>query len=101
LFFYVGGVIVIGWLVPHNDPRLLGASTAASSPFVIAIQNAKIKALPSIINAVILTQLSRPGTPFYMHPRVPCMALHVPAKHRISPQVHEGGFTHLVCLHHM
>jgi len=54
LLFYIGGVIVIGWLVPYNDSRLLGASTAASSPFVIAIQNAKIKALPSIINAVIL-----------------------------------------------
>lgn len=55
LLFYVGGVIVIGWLVAYNDPRLLGGTgTASSSPFVIAIVNAKIKALPSIINAVIL-----------------------------------------------
>jgi len=61
LLFYVGGVIVIGWLVPYNDPRLLGASTAASSPFVIAIKNAKIKALPSIVNAVILVSAFSAG----------------------------------------
>ncbi|KZP02439.1 amino acid permease [Athelia psychrophila] len=55
LLFYIGGVIVIGWLVPYNDPRLLSkAANATASPFVIAISNAKIKALPSIINAVIL-----------------------------------------------
>jgi len=55
LLFYIGGVIVIGWLVAYNDPRLLGGTgTAASSPFVIAISNAQIKALPSIVNAVIL-----------------------------------------------
>jgi amino acid transporter len=62
----VGGVIVIGWLVPYNDPRLLGApgapkGTAASSPFVIAMDNAKIKALPSIINAVVLTSAFSAG----------------------------------------
>jgi len=61
LLFYVGGVIVIGWLVPYNDKRLLGASTAASSPFVIAIKNANIKALPSIINAVILVSAFSAG----------------------------------------
>jgi yeast amino acid transporter len=36
LLFYVGGVIVIGWLVPFNDSRLLQADgTASNSPFVI------------------------------------------------------------------
>jgi len=49
-------------LVPFDNPRLLGASgTAASSPFVIAIQNAKIKVLPSIINAVILSSAFSAG----------------------------------------
>lgn len=42
-------------MVPYTDPRLLsGTGTATSSPFVIAINDAGIKALPSIINAVIL-----------------------------------------------
>ncbi|KAH7924877.1 hypothetical protein BV22DRAFT_1119908 [Leucogyrophana mollusca] len=58
LLFYVGGTTVIGLLVPSNEPRLNlsgGKGTAAASPFVIAIQNAGIKALPSIINACLLT----------------------------------------------
>ncbi|KAJ7781544.1 amino acid permease/ SLC12A domain-containing protein [Mycena metata] len=56
LLFYIGGVIIIGLLVPSNDKGLnLGDGTAASSPFVIAIQRSGIKALPSIINACLLT----------------------------------------------
>ena len=62
VMFYIGGVIVIGWLVPYNSPNLLGnTGTASSSPFVIAIVNAKIKALPSIINAVILVSAFSAG----------------------------------------
>jgi len=39
----VSSVIVIGLLVPSNDPRLnLSTGDAASSPFVIAIQDAGI-----------------------------------------------------------
>lgn len=42
-------------LVPYDEPRLLSDHTDASaSPFVIAIQNAGITGLPSVINAVIL-----------------------------------------------
>ncbi|KAH9858980.1 amino acid permease [Lenzites betulinus] len=56
LLFYIGSVIIVGLLVPSDDPRLnLGGGTAAASPFVIAMSNAGIKALPSIINAAILT----------------------------------------------
>ncbi|TDL19138.1 amino acid permease [Rickenella mellea] len=62
LLFYIGGVIVIGWLVAYNDPRLLGGTgTASSSPFVIAIKNANIKALPSIVNSVILVSAFSAG----------------------------------------
>lgn len=38
-----------------TDPSLNLSSTAAKSPFVIAIQNAGIGVLPSIINAALLT----------------------------------------------
>ncbi|KII83798.1 hypothetical protein PLICRDRAFT_180140 [Plicaturopsis crispa FD-325 SS-3] len=56
LLFYIGGAFVIGLLVPSNDPSLnLKVNTAAKSPFVIAISNAGIKGLPSVINACILT----------------------------------------------
>ncbi|CDZ98638.1 amino acid transporter [Phaffia rhodozyma] len=53
--FYVLAILVIGLLVPYNDDRLLnGASTVSTSPFVIAIENAGIKGLPSVVNAVLL-----------------------------------------------
>ncbi|KAL0580286.1 hypothetical protein V5O48_001703 [Marasmius crinis-equi] len=59
LLFYIGGTIIIGLLVPSNEPRLhlddgSGASTG-TSPFVIAIRNAGIDGLPSVINAALLT----------------------------------------------
>ncbi|KAF8078426.1 amino acid permease [Lyophyllum atratum] len=56
LLFYIGGTTVIGLLVPYTSSGLdLADGTAASSPFVIAIQKAGIKSLPSIINACLLT----------------------------------------------
>lgn len=56
LLFYIGGVTIIGLLVPYTSPGLnLADGTAASSPFVIAIRRSGIKALPSIINACLLT----------------------------------------------
>lgn len=63
LFFYVLSSLAIGVLVSSSDPYLLkaqkaSAAGAARSPWVIGIQNAGIQALPSIINAVILTSAS-------------------------------------------
>ncbi|KAI0724489.1 amino acid permease [Cerioporus squamosus] len=56
LLFYIGGVTIIGLLVPSNHPDLnLKDSNAAKSPFVIAIKTAGIKGLPSVINAALLT----------------------------------------------
>ncbi|KAJ6516194.1 amino acid permease [Mycena sanguinolenta] len=63
LLFYIGGVTIIGLLVPSNDSHLnLSSGTAASSPFVIAIQRSGIKALPSIINACLLTSAWSAGS---------------------------------------
>jgi len=56
LVFYLGGTFIIGILVPSNDPGLaLNSGNALASPFVIAIRRAGIPALPSIINACLLT----------------------------------------------
>ncbi|KAJ5356518.1 Amino acid/polyamine transporter I [Penicillium concentricum] len=55
--FYVVSLTVVGMLVPYDDPKLLRGSSSAdakASPFVIAIENAGIKALPSIMNVVIM-----------------------------------------------
>lgn len=47
---------IISLLVPYGDSRLLGeeSSNAKASPFVIAINNAGVRVLPSIFNAVVL-----------------------------------------------
>ncbi|KAI6153426.1 amino acid permease [Pisolithus tinctorius] len=55
LLFYIGGTFVIGLLVPSNNSSLVLNSGTAASPFVIAMQNAGIKVLPSIINACLLS----------------------------------------------
>lgn len=56
LIFYLGGTFIIGILVPSNSPGLkLNSGNALASPFVIAIRQAGIPALPSIINACLLT----------------------------------------------
>ncbi|KAK6463937.1 histidine permease [Scheffersomyces coipomensis] len=52
--FYMLSIILICFLVPYNDPKLMGNSGSSASPFVIAIQNGGIKILPSIFNAIIL-----------------------------------------------
>ncbi|CAE6472092.1 unnamed protein product, partial [Rhizoctonia solani] len=56
LLFYIGGTLIIGLLVPSDNPNLnLNSGDAAASPFVIAIKTAGIKGLPSVINAALLT----------------------------------------------
>ena len=55
---------VIGLLVPHTHPRLLGAKSAAdasASPFVIAIESAGIAILPGIMNAIVLVAVISVG----------------------------------------
>ncbi|KAF7791914.1 hypothetical protein EIP86_002940 [Pleurotus ostreatoroseus] len=67
LLFYIGGVTIIGLLVPSNDPSLdLDAADAAASPFVIAIKHAGIKnGLALVGNAPsIFARTSRSGLPY-------------------------------------
>ncbi|KAF5126973.1 hypothetical protein DV495_003035 [Geotrichum candidum] len=54
--FYLVSLAIVGLIVPFDDPQLLGSSSVdiAASPFVIAINNAGIKVLPSIMNGVVL-----------------------------------------------
>ncbi|OJJ41447.1 hypothetical protein ASPWEDRAFT_48024 [Aspergillus wentii DTO 134E9] len=56
VLFYVISIFMVTLLVPSSDPALLSSTgTASESPFVIAAKNAKISAVPSIINFVVLT----------------------------------------------
>ncbi|KAJ5727166.1 hypothetical protein N7493_004986 [Penicillium malachiteum] len=55
--FYVVSLTIVGLLVKYTDNRLVtGASSADAhaSPFVIAIENAGISGLPSVMNVVIM-----------------------------------------------
>lgn len=53
--FYIVSLILVGLLVPYNNSDLAkGDGTARYSPFVIAIKNAGISGLPSIMNVVIV-----------------------------------------------
>lgn len=56
--FYILSLTIVGLLVPYDDARLLGANinvnNTSASPFVIAIEDAGIRILPSVMNGVIL-----------------------------------------------
>lgn len=58
VFFYILLVFLVGLIVPADSSLLVEAtkskSTAAASPFVVAIQIARIRALPSILNGCLL-----------------------------------------------
>jgi yeast amino acid transporter len=65
VIFYVLGVLAIGVTCPSNDTRLTdGGAGAGSSPFVVAVANAHISTLPSIVNAVILISAWSSGNSF-------------------------------------
>ncbi len=56
--FYIVSVFLVGMIVPYNDEKLAFANkastSAAASPFVVAIELAHINVLPHILNASIL-----------------------------------------------
>jgi len=62
--FYVVSLLLVGLLVPYTEPRLLSGASGAdatASPFVIAIENAGIEGLPSVMNVVIMVAVCSVG----------------------------------------
>jgi len=59
LLFYIGAIIVIGFLVPFTDPNLLksGADNISYSPFTMVFKRSGLAIAASIMNAVILTSV--------------------------------------------
>lgn len=59
LIFYIGAIIVVGFILPYNDPNLLntGVENIAVSPFTLIFERAGIAFAASLMNAVILTSV--------------------------------------------
>ena len=57
ILFYVLSIVVIGLLIPHNDPRLLENDLAdiALSPFTLVFENAGFPWAAALMNVVVLT----------------------------------------------
>ncbi|KAK4687350.1 hypothetical protein P7C73_g2767, partial [Tremellales sp. Uapishka_1] len=54
--FYLLSILIVGMIVASNDDALNDESgTAAESPFVIVASKVGIKAIPSIVNAIVIT----------------------------------------------
>lgn len=67
--FFVGGALCVGIVVASNDEGLATAIAdskpgAGSSPYVIAMNNLKIKALPHIVNALLVTSSFSAGNSY-------------------------------------
>ncbi|KAF9880086.1 amino acid permease [Colletotrichum karsti] len=61
--FYVLSILIVGMIVPSNDPALsISTGTAQQSPFVIAFTRSGVSVLPSIINAVVCTSAISSGS---------------------------------------
>ncbi|CAI6459680.1 AEL_HP2_G0025660.mRNA.1.CDS.1 [Saccharomyces cerevisiae] len=74
IIFYIVNVFLLSMCVPYNDPLLLSAKTkstsAAASPFVVAMVNANVKILPHVFNAcVLLFVLSAANSDLYVASR--------------------------------
>ena len=62
LLFYIFAIVVIAFLIPYDDPRLLNDSGDITlSPFTLVIDKVGIAAAASIMNAVILTSVLSAG----------------------------------------
>ena len=74
LIFYIGGVFVVGLIVPRTDPTLFVANSqkvgAAASPFVVATTLVGIKVLNHVINgAILIFVLSAANSDLYIGSR--------------------------------
>jgi amino acid transporter len=69
--FFIGSALAVGIVLPYNDPELRrihingeGSSTAAASPYVIAMSNMGISVLPHVVNALLFTSIYSAGNTY-------------------------------------
>lgn len=63
VLFYIGAIVVIGFLIPYTDPDLLRAdiNNVAVSPFTLVFERAGVAGAAALMNAVILTSILSAG----------------------------------------
>ncbi|RFU31614.1 hypothetical protein B7463_g4746, partial [Scytalidium lignicola] len=69
MFFFCLRAFCMGIVIPYNDPILAatlngtrkGSGTGAASPYVISMDRFKIRVLPDIVNALIMTSVFSAG----------------------------------------
>ncbi|KAK2742726.1 hypothetical protein FQN55_007667 [Onygenales sp. PD_40] len=65
MFFFIGGALCIGIVIPYNDKTLAetiagkreGSGTGAASPYVISMVEFGINGVPDLVNALIMTSV--------------------------------------------
>ena len=67
--FFVLGSLAVGILVPYDDPEMIAAFElekpgAAASPYVVSMNRLKIKVLPDIVNALVLSAAFSAGSSY-------------------------------------
>jgi amino acid transporter len=67
--FFILGALCVGVVLPYNDPTLedvltAGESSAAASPYVIAMGNLGINGLPHLVNALLITSIFSAGNTY-------------------------------------
>ncbi|KAK1834218.1 general amino acid permease [Podospora conica] len=67
--FFVLGSLAVGVLVPHDSAELSlafssGAPGAAASPYVLAMNRLRIRVLPDVVNAMVLTAAFSAGNSY-------------------------------------
>ncbi|QSZ29196.1 hypothetical protein DSL72_003707 [Monilinia vaccinii-corymbosi] len=70
--FFIGGALACGIVIPYNDKKMIAilsvggsdTGTAASSPYVIAMQNLGIGVLPHVTNALLVTSIFSAGNSY-------------------------------------
>ncbi|CDH17302.1 probable Leu/Val/Ile amino-acid permease [Zygosaccharomyces bailii ISA1307] len=78
LFVYLLTMILLGFTVPNNHPRLMGSPYAkpgvqSVSPYVLAAYIHKVRILPHFINTVVmLSVVSMSSSAMYAGPRLIC-----------------------------
>lgn len=101
MLFFVGGAVCVGILLPSNDSTLLGGSDtyAGGCPYVISMENVKIKVLPSIINACLIIVILSAGNAFTFNATRSLHALALDGKApRVLTSLSRHGFPYTCCI---